>query len=78
LCNDITIVSSGDIKLILAAKVDVRDGLAWSSLDKYIKNIEGRGQLACKPTPMTMLLQLSLLQALLIAKKTHMQVSPFM
>jgi len=23
--------------------VDVRDGLAWSSLDKYIKNIEGGG-----------------------------------
>ncbi|KAL0038199.1 hypothetical protein WJX79_007719 [Trebouxia sp. C0005] len=34
---------TGDIKLILAAKVDVRDGLAWSSLDKYIKNIEGGG-----------------------------------
>jgi len=43
LCYNITIVSSGDIKLILAAKVDVRDGLAWSSLDKYIKNIEGGG-----------------------------------
>lgn len=43
MCYDITIVSSGDIKLILAAKVDVRDGLAWSSLDKYIKNIEGGG-----------------------------------
>lgn len=34
---------TGDIKLVLAAKVDVRDGLAWSSLDKYIKNIEGGG-----------------------------------
>ena len=33
--------SVGDIKLVIAAKVDVRDGLAWSSLDKYIKNIEG-------------------------------------
>ena len=43
MCYNITIVSSGDIKLILAAKVDVRDGLAWSSLDKYIKNIEGGG-----------------------------------
>ena len=43
MCYDITIVGSGDIKLILAAKVDVRDGLAWSSLDKYIKNIEGGG-----------------------------------
>ena len=32
---------AGDIKLVIAAKVDVRDGLAWSSLDKYIKNIEG-------------------------------------
>ena len=32
---------AGDIKLIIAAKVDVRDGVAWSSLDKYIKNIEG-------------------------------------
>ena len=28
---------------MIAAKVDVRDGLAWSSLDKYIKNIEGGG-----------------------------------
>lgn len=34
---------AGDIKLVIAAKVDVRDGLAWSSLDKYIKNIEGVG-----------------------------------
>ncbi len=34
---------TGDIKLVIAAKVDVRDGLAWSSLDKYIKNIEGGG-----------------------------------
>ena len=33
--------TAGDIKLVIAAKVDVRDGLAWSSLDKYIKNIEG-------------------------------------
>ena len=32
---------AGDIKLVIAAKVDVRDGVAWSSLDKYIKNIEG-------------------------------------
>ena len=24
--------------------MDVRDGLAWSSLDKYIKNIEGGGE----------------------------------
>lgn len=32
---------AGDVKLVIAAKVDVRDGLAWSSLDKYIKNIEG-------------------------------------
>ena len=32
---------AGDIKLVIAAKVDVRDGTAWSSLDKYIKNIEG-------------------------------------
>jgi len=36
--------------------------------------VGGRGQPACKPTPMTMLLQLSLLLASLIAKKTHMQV----
>ena len=28
---------------MIAAKVDVRDGIAWSSLDKYIKNIEGGG-----------------------------------
>ena len=28
---------------MISAKVDVRDGLAWSSLDKYIKGIEGGG-----------------------------------
>ena len=33
--------TTGNIKLVIAAKVDVRDGLAWSSLDQYIKNIEG-------------------------------------
>lgn len=35
--------TAGDVKLVLEAKVDVRDGLAWSSLDKYIKGLEGAG-----------------------------------
>lgn len=40
---------AGDIKLVIAAKVDVRDGTAWSSLDKYIKNIEGTPTAAGTP-----------------------------
>lgn len=38
-----TNLGTDDIKLVISAKVDVRDGVAWSSLDKYIKGIEGGG-----------------------------------
>ena len=43
LANALHAHCAGDIKLVISAKVDVRDGVAWSSLDKYIKNIEGGG-----------------------------------
>ena len=35
---------------MLEAKVDVRDGLAWSSLDKYIKGLEGSGTVPAVPS----------------------------
>lgn len=40
---------AGDVRLVLEAKVDVRDGLAWSSLDKYIKGLEGGGAAPAEP-----------------------------
>ena len=40
---------AGDVRLVLEAKVDVRDGLAWSSLDKYIKGLEGGGAAPAVP-----------------------------
>ena len=51
--SDVTILNAhaaGDVKLVLEAKVDVRDGLAWSSLDKYIKNLEGSGSAPSGPS----------------------------
>lgn len=42
--------AAGDVRLVLEAKVDVRDGLAWSSLDKYIKGLEGGGSAPVMPS----------------------------